>query len=832
MIEIRDIKAALAGRIECLCRELLPAGRKIGAEWRVGSLQGEPGQSLAVHLSGVKAGLWSDFATGHSGDVLDLIGSVKGLDTARAIRWAEEDWLGNDRSAPEQQRSERLPNDKPEWQPIIPIPERAKEVELPPWHGSTKHSAAWVYRNTDGKYQLFIRRFDRKDGGKDIVPLTYGRLGDDQPHWQNRGLPDPQPIYNLHLLERRADAPVIVVEGEKTAEAAAKAFPNCVATTWPGGSMRADKADWTPLKNRHVTIWPDHDEPGRKAAETVAAILNDIGAASVRTVEVPASFPHKWDLADDLPEGWTTEQLRGLLENAEAIIPGTSKLSVLSVHQRGAVKELPPLIPIAPELPPEMLPESLRSWLVDIADRAQIPLAMVAAPAIVGLSGVIGRAVGIRPKKEDDWTVVANLWGAAVSRPGTLKSYSMAEPLKPLKRLAVKAREDHKLLQYQAEADRMAVEAQIAAAREDLKKAAKTADQDKMDQHKARIASLQEKLDGLDVSERRYTTSDTTIEKLAELLNKNPRGMLLTRDELSGWLRSLDRADRPDDRTFYLTAWNGDTGREIDRIGRGSIDVPALTLSIYGTMQPGKLQPYVRAALHGGADDDGLLQRFQILVWPEGQRDWKRVDRKPDRHAFNAAMEIFEALDNKLPELVMPPEFDGEIPFVRFESEAQALFDEWWTELEVRLRSDIADNAPAFTSHLAKYRSLMPSLALIFHLSETVPRGELPPVSIEAARLAAVWCDFLEQHARKVYAVELTPDLAAAHALQAKIRLGDIWDDMTLRDIYRKGWSGLKDPDHVSGGFRVLKEHGIAWTAERETGANPAEIVKLAGGCR
>ena len=88
-----DLAAMLADRAEALCRHLLPGGRRQGAEWRCGSVQGEPGKSLGVRLSGAKAGVWSDFAAGQWGDGLDLIKATQGLDTAGAAQWAM-DWLG------------------------------------------------------------------------------------------------------------------------------------------------------------------------------------------------------------------------------------------------------------------------------------------------------------------------------------------------------------------------------------------------------------------------------------------------------------------------------------------------------------------------------------------------------------------------------------------------------------------------------------------------------------------------------------------------------------------------------------------------------------------
>jgi hypothetical protein len=121
-----------------------------------------------------------------------------------------------------------------------------------------------------------------------------------------------------------------------------------------------------------------------------------------------------------------------------------------------------------------------------------------------------------------------------------------------------------------------------------------------------------------------------TVEALAEKLIENPRGLLVVRDELPGWLAGLDREDAAELRAFLMTGWNGKDGWTFDRIGRGHRRVPAVCLGVIGGAQPGPLGEYLRAAMRGGASDDGMLARFGLLVWPETGGKWKNVDRYPD----------------------------------------------------------------------------------------------------------------------------------------------------------------------------------------------------------
>ena len=114
------------------------------------------------------------------------------------------------------------------------------------------------------------------------------------------------------------------------------------------------------------------------------------------------------------------------------------------------------------------------------------------------------------------------------------------------------------------------------------------------------------------------------------------------RDELTGWLSTLERQGREGERAFCLEAWNGDKSFTIDRMGRGSIHVPACCLSILGGIQPGRLRSYLADALEDGPANDGLIQRFQILVWPDVNRDFQQIDRPPDREAEERAAKVFE----------------------------------------------------------------------------------------------------------------------------------------------------------------------------------------------
>lgn len=157
-----------------------------------------------------------------------------------------------------------------------------------------------LYRNREGDVISAVLRIDHPNGSKEVRPLRARDQG--YRFLEMKALDAPRPVFGLDLLAQRAGSPVIVVEGEKAAVAGRERFPEHVVLTWSGGTPGVDKADWRPLAGRDVVIWPDNDDAGRKAADKLGAILHDVGAASVRLVQVPTWFPKKWDLADADPD--------------------------------------------------------------------------------------------------------------------------------------------------------------------------------------------------------------------------------------------------------------------------------------------------------------------------------------------------------------------------------------------------------------------------------------------------------------------------------------------------------------------------------------------------
>lgn len=211
------------------------------------------------------------------------------------------------------------------WEPIIPAQNEPKKPSFA--------SKMWTYRDANNKPLMARLRIEKKDGKKDFLPMTYGhrvwidKQGNkqDQTKWHFKEPNSMLPLYGLEILAQRPTDPILIVEGEKTADTARILFPEYIVMTSQGGSHGANRNEWSVLKDKSIIIWPDHDQAGEEYASDLIEILYEIGIQSLRKVALPTNLPNGWDLADlvhqDCLENNQTEHdyLTHLLNNAQTI---------------------------------------------------------------------------------------------------------------------------------------------------------------------------------------------------------------------------------------------------------------------------------------------------------------------------------------------------------------------------------------------------------------------------------------------------------------------------------------------------------------------------------
>lgn len=229
-------------------------------------------------------------------------------------------------------------------------------------------------------------------------------------------------------------------------------------------------------------------------------------------------------------------------------------------------------------------------------------------------------------------------------------------------------------------------------------------------------------------------------------------------------------------------------------------DIDTLRLSAYlSSAAPNPISEYVRRANFGGAGGDGLIQRFGLMVWPDASPSWRDVDEYPDTRARDTAWAVYERA-SRLDAIALGAhkgQFD-KIPCFRFSENAHAEFLDWRIALEHRVRS--GNLSPAFEGHLAKYRKLVPALALINHIADA-GTGD---VSREALVRALAFVSYLESHAHRLYASGSESETVAAKAILARIKCGDLREGFTARDVHQRGWAHLTERDHLGAGLNML----------------------------
>lgn len=230
------------------------------------------------------------------------------------------------------------------WRPIMPVPDDAPEP--PKAHLARRFpESVWAYKDAHGRTLGYITRYTKSDGKKHIMPLTWcehrttGEFA-----WRWISFSKPRPLYGLDRLADRPQATVLLVEGEKCADAAAAELADLVCVSWPGGCGAIGKVDWSPLAGRKVILWADCDakrailapksRPAGATAEEIAAlqeaqpilpeeeqpgVLAMAGIASVLLqlvcrvwrvrIPAPGEQPDGWDVADAISEGLAGEAL-------------------------------------------------------------------------------------------------------------------------------------------------------------------------------------------------------------------------------------------------------------------------------------------------------------------------------------------------------------------------------------------------------------------------------------------------------------------------------------------------------------------------------------------
>ncbi|MCA8941636.1 MAG: DUF3987 domain-containing protein [Planctomycetes bacterium] len=433
-----------------------------------------------------------------------------------------------------------------------------------------------------------------------------------------------------------------------------------------------------------------------------------------------------------------------------------------------SLDDLEELRPV-PQPPLHALPSEIRPWLKDAAGRIGCPIEFMIVADVVARSSLAARWVAIQPKRLDDWKVVPNLWGCIVGTPGAMKSPAFTEALRFVQEFEDAAGPENQDAR-EKHAHRLEVAKQVRAVN------SATIKEQLAEGKPPAVVSSDSSLvvaEPEPPAQTRFVTNDPTIESLQCIVNDN-RSVLLFRDELVGWIASLGKKGQEHARSAYLEMWSGNQKSSVDRLSRGHQRVEG-SVAVLGGIQPDPLRRHLADVARTPAGDDGMLQRFQAVVWPS----WKvrkGVDRAPDVGALDRAREAYQHTKAPPAEVVA----HGDRPHVvKFDAAAQDRFDQWFDEIHEELARPMPERVE---SAVSKQRSFVPSLALLNWLADGAPASGVGLSHIEnAIELGR----FFFRHALRVLHVE---DPVARDALRVEDKIREREDRLgkvTKREIAR-----------------------------------------------
>lgn len=624
--------------------------------------------------------------------------------------------------------------------------------------------ATYDYRDASGALAFQVVRLDPKDFRQ--------RRPNHRGGWDwKKG--DTSIVY--HLPELLASDPgdiVFVAEGEKDVDRL-RAL-SLIATTHAGGAGKWSDGNSQWFSGRRVALLEDNDTAGVK---DVAKKLASLRTVADRVAVVPLDgLPEKGDVSDWLDTGGTPERLLKLAEDALAKAP--------------AVEEARPIPPPAlAAFPTAVLPASMRGLVNSGARAMLVPAEFIGVPLLVLAGAVIGNAWEIELK--GGWREGPNLYAAIVGDPGAKKTPSMKLALRAIHQIQERLYGDYR-------AAKSAYEEEMALWERTPKKERSAPPEQPKFAH--------------------VWTSDSTTEALAEMLS-GAKGLVLFRDELVGWVRSMDAyrsGGKGADRQHYLSMWSR-SPIKIDRKSRPDpVIVARPCLSVVGGIQPDVLPDLVEHA----SRDDGFIDRL-LFSYPD-----IGPDRWTDAGVDEAAQAAVERLFSDLYDLAGAEMPSGDIvPRVaRLDSQARALWREWYDTHQDEYRSETLPSSLKGT--WAKLPSQLARLTLILHVGHAVDTGQAPSANVSSTTLAeaADMVDYFKEHARAALGELRTPRLQLEDRLLAGLRDRGA---CTARTIHREVLRESVKADRVKATLERLLEDGRVTVSDMPTTAKGGRPTRV-----
>jgi len=427
-----------------------------------------------------------------------------------------------------------------------------------------------------------------------------------------------------------------------------------------------------------------------------------------------------------------------------------------------------------------MLPDVLVPFVKDCSERMGHPPDFFAVPLMITAAAALGAKWAVCPRAQDkSWRESSVLWGGVVASPGSKKSTCIKTAARPIFQIEKKLTVAHqkKYEQYLIEKQKY-----------------------DLIPKKQKLAAPLTAVPTEPILERALI-QDISYQKVAELMSVSPCGLLVYLDEIASLVTSWDTKGQESARSFFLTAWNGDSPYSVDRISRERNLIKRAYACIVGGVQPSILAEYIRRAKSGGLNNDGMIERFQLLVYPDFDPEQEAIDRKVDEDAEVRAYEAIEGL-----RCLNPNDFNfkslkqEDRSILHFDTQAQCLVNK--LEKKIKNLATSGQEEEMMASHLNKMPGTVFKLAMLIHLID----GGKGPITLKATKKASQWGVYLRSHAKRIHHLSENGITTLAKRLGSFIIAGKLEEPFTASEISKKGWGGFTNPQVAAEVIKTLEK--------------------------
>lgn len=656
----------------------------------------------------------------------------------------------------------------------------------------------WVYYE-HGRPVMVTARYEYK-GEK-----TYRQFSNHGDEWKEGVATTPYPLFGLgSLIFTSSKNKIHICEGEKCAGLIHQLKWPAVSTAL--GAKNVRHSDFSPLRhNKQFVILRDNDLAGINYAREVAlAIRKIMPDAQIQVcnlipemnggdvVDWVLKYPLcglQWDeysQLSDLHISRVSEALLHAIQNQSIAVEECKAIAYKGDLELfdGDPQPFVNKLRNVPQFPTTLLPQSIGDYLSLIARQMSVPVDFPATAFLALIGGIIGRSVRLDMRAGQQWEEVANVWAIIVGPPSAKKSPILKRICRPLAAIEEKARQEYV---------------------------------EQMKAYRIRKKIAEESKQVFDEDEptlKRYISDDCTLPKLRQLLASNPRGLTLRSDELKGQLEKFDKDGNEGDRSALMQCWAGLGLYNEDRVIRGSCLQIPLTLSWIGCIQPVCLSGYLRQAMTDGKGADGLMQRFQLVAYPDFDLPFEICQEAMPVELEKAIETLFTSIDE------MARQGNRKLAF---DQDAQKHFDLVQTRLEKECRSK--EHPPYWESHLGKQAKLLAALCISIHvMHEVISNQREEFVSLNTLQKAEGLMEHYLEHAKRCYESIESPEMADARKIIELIRKKKLPARFKQSDIYRNNLGGMRDTSKVGDALMLLQNEKYVVKERILTATKPAEF--------